>query len=88
MFRRVIAAMISDFSGKCKNYFSNNAVSFQGSELDFFTSQFGLFQLIKTYIFKNSKSCINVIFTYQRNIVIDSGVESISPRQAMYQGLI
>ena len=79
--------MISDFSGKCKDNCSNDVASFQGSALDFFTSQLGLFQLIKIYIFENPKSCIKVIFTYQCNTVIDSGVhpslQSISLHQAM-----
>ena len=57
---------------------SNDITSFEGSEFDFLTSQFGLLQIIKepTNMLENSRSCIDLIFTSQPNMVIDSGVHA------------
>ena len=40
------------------------------------TSQFGLYHIINepTYVLENSSSCIDLIFTLQPNLVVDSGV--------------
>ena len=70
--------MIGDFNAKSKDWCSIDITSFEGSELDFLTSQFGLSQIIKepTHILDNSRSCIDLIFTSQPNMVIDSGVHA------------
>ena len=70
--------MIGDFNAKSKDCCSIDITSFEGSELDFLTSQFGLLQIIKepTHILDNSRFCIDVIFTSQPNMVIDSGVHA------------
>ena len=54
---------------------SSDITRFEGSELDFLTSQLGLSQIIKelTHILDNSRSCIDLVFTSQPNMVIDSG---------------
>ena len=66
--------MIVDFNAKSKGWCAINITSFEGSELDFLTSQFGLSQIIEpTHILDNSRSCIDLIFTTQP-VVIDSGV--------------
>ena len=61
-----------------KDWCSSDITSFEGSELDFLTSQFKLSQTIKepTHILHNSRSCIDLIFTSQPNMVIDSGVHA------------
>ena len=71
-----LTVMIGDFNAKSKDWCSIDITSFEGSELDFLTSQFGLSQIIKepTHILDNSRSCIDLIFTSQPNMVIDSGV--------------
>ena len=70
--------MIGDFNAKSKDWSSVDITSFECSELDFFTSQFGLSQIIKktTHIIDNSRSCIDLIFTSQPNMVIDSVVHA------------
>ena len=70
--------MIGDFNAKSKDCCSIDITSFEGSELDFLTSQFGLLQIIKepTHILDNSRFWIDVIFTSQPNMVIDSGVHA------------
>ena len=73
-----LTVMIGDFNAKSKDWCSIDITSFEGSELDFLTSQFGLSQIIKepTHILDNSRSCIDLIFTSQPNMVIDSGVHA------------
>ena len=68
-----LTVMIGDFNAKSKDWSSIDMTSFEGSELDFLTSQFGLFQIIKepTHIIDNSRSSIDLIFTSQPNMVID-----------------
>ena len=70
--------MIGDFNAKFKDYCSIDITSFEGSELDFLTSQIRLSQIIKelTYLLDNSSSCIDLIFTFLPNMVIDSGVHA------------
>ena len=58
------------------NPFLTARSTIEGSTIDFLTSQFGLSQIIKepTHILENSSSCIELIFTTQLNIVLESGV--------------
>ena len=60
-----LTVMIGDFNAKSKDWCSSDITSFEGSELDLLTSQFGLSQIIKesTHILDNSRSCIDLIFT-------------------------
>ena len=55
--------MTGDFNAKSEDWWSNDKTSVEGSEPDFLISYFGLSQIIKepTYIFENSKSCIDLI---------------------------
>ena len=70
--------MIGNFNAKSKDWCSIDITSFEGSELDFVTSQFGLSQIIKkpTNILENSRCYIDFIFTSESNMVIDSGVHA------------
>ena len=55
---------------------SGDKTRFEGSTIESITSQFGLHQLINepTHLLQNSSSCIDLIFTSQSNIVVESGV--------------
>ena len=46
------------------------------AKLDYLTSQYGLTQLLKepTHISNNYRSCIDLIFTSQPNLVVDFGI--------------
>ena len=70
--------MIGDFNAKFKDWCSIDTTSYEGSGLDFLTSQLGLSQIIKepTHILDNSRSCIELTFTSQLNMEIDSGVQA------------
>ena len=54
----------------------NAGLSFEGNTIESITSQFELYQLINepTRLFENSPLCIDLIFTLQWNVVVESRV--------------
>ena len=68
--------LVGDFNAKSSNWSSGDATTAEGSQLDYFTSLYCMKQLITepTHILESSASCIDLIFTNQPNIVMDSGV--------------
>ena len=68
--------MIGVFKSKSSNWYLNDISSFEGSLIEFLASQFAMSQAIKepTQVLDNSKSCIDLIFTSQPNMIMDSGV--------------
>ena len=73
-----ITIALGDFNAKSNLWFKGNKTTYKGSKSDGITSMFGLQQIIKepTHINKDSSSCIDLIFTSQPNIVMESGVHS------------
>ena len=71
-----LTTIIGDFNAKSCNCYSHDKTNFEGSTIESITSQFGLHHLINepTHLLQNSSSCIDLIFTSQPNIVIESGV--------------
>ena len=71
-----LTTVIGDFNAKSKNWPEGDRSTIEGSKIEFLTSQFGLSQIIKelTHILGNSSSCIDLIFTIQPNMVLESGV--------------
>ena len=71
-----LVVAIGDFNAKSKSWYINDSTTSQGNVLEDITSQFGLQQIIKepTHILDNSSSCIDLIFTSQPNLIIESGV--------------
>ena len=71
-----LTAIIGDFNAKSCNWYSHDKTNFEGSTIESITSQFGLHQLINepTHLLQNSSSFIDLIFTSQPNIVVESGV--------------
>ena len=70
--------MIIDFNAKSRQWCEIDKNSFRGSSLQLLTSKFGLLQIIteSTHILENSRSCINLLFTSQTNMFMDSGVHA------------
>ena len=70
--------VLRDFDAKSKFWYTNDSTNFEGSKIDFLTSSFGFHQIINklTHILNNSSSCIDLIFTTQPNLVIESGAHS------------
>ena len=74
-----LTVMIGDFNAKLNNWYLNNITSFEGSQIEFLASQFAMCQVIKepTHILDILKSCIDLIFTSQPNMIMDSGVHPL-----------
>ena len=59
-----------------KNWYINDKTATEAVKIEFVTSQFGLHKIINepTRVLENSSSCIDLIFTSQPNLVVDSSV--------------
>ena len=73
-----LLVILGDFNIKSSNWYKHEKTTYESSNIDAITSQFGLQQLIKepTHVFTDSSSCIDLLFTSQSNLVIESGVHS------------
>ena len=69
--------VLGDFNAKFKSWYTNDSTKFEGLKIDL-TVSFGFYQIINkpTHILNNSSSCIDLIFTTQPNLVMESGVHS------------
>ena len=64
-----------DFNAESKHCCSQNSTNFEGITIENVTSQFGLSQIItEANILESSSLCIDLIFTTQPNLVVESGV--------------
>ena len=68
--------LFGDFDAKCTNWYKHDKTNFEGIAIENISSQCGLHQVINepTHILENSSSCIDLIFTSQRNLITESGV--------------
>ena len=71
-----LTTIIGELNSKSYTWYSHDKTSFEGSTIESITSQFGLDQLINepTHLLQNSSSFIDLIFTSQPNIGVESGV--------------
>ena len=74
--RNPFLVVLGDFNGKSKHWCSQDSTKFEGITIENVTSQFGLSQIITeaTHFLESSSSCIDLIFTTQPNLVVESGV--------------
>jgi len=75
--------MLGDFNAKLNAWLPNDNNTHEGISINNLTSSYGLTQLINkpTHILPNSSSCIDLIFTNQPNMIINSNVHSsLHPR--------
>ena len=70
--------IVGDFNARLSSWKTDDPDTHEGIEIDSLTSSYGLTQIISspTHILPNSSSCIDLFFTNQPNIVINSGVYS------------
>ena len=64
-----LTTVIGGFNAKSNNWYRHDETSFEGSTIESIISQFGLHQL-----HQDCSSCIDLMFTSQPNIVVESGV--------------
>ena len=71
-----LTVMIGGFNAKFNKWCSTDKTTPEGAKHDDLTSQYGLTQLLKepTHISDNYRSCIDLIFTSQPNLVVDFGI--------------
>ena len=70
-----LLVVLGDFNVKSSNWYKHDKTTYEGSKTDAITSQFGLQQLIKELL-TDSSACIDLLFTSQPNLVMESGVHS------------
>ena len=70
--------VLGDFNAKSNNWRKADIASLEGSKIDTIANSYGLNQLIQepTHILNSSSSCIDLIFTSQPNLVMESGIHS------------
>ena len=73
-----LTVALGDSNAKSQTWCKNDKTSYKGSKLDILTCSHGLHQLINepTHLVDSSSSCIDLIFTFQPNFVMESGVQS------------
>ena len=81
LIKNPLAVALGDFDAKSQTWFENDKISYKGSKLDILTCSHGLDQLINEliYLLDSSPSHINLIFTSQPNLVVESGTPSLHP---------
>ena len=70
--------IIGDFNAKSSSWWTGDKNTVEGNQIEAITCCYGLTQMISdpTHILPNSSSCIDLLFTNQPNLIIDSGVIS------------
>ena len=73
-----LIATIGGFNAMSSNWFTSDATTLEGFKIEAITSQFGLQQNTKepTHIQGKRASCIDLIFIFKPNLVMDSGIHT------------
>ena len=76
LFQPALTVILGDFNAPSKPWWSGDSTAVEGTRLDSLVSTHGFHQLISepTHILWNLLSCIDLIFTDQPSLVVDSGV--------------
>ena len=74
----MLSIITGDFSAKSSSWWANDSTTLEGTSLYLLISSHSLCQLINepTYIQRNSSSCIDLIFTDQPSLAMNSGVHA------------
>ena len=69
--------LLGDFNARSKSWWVHDITNNKGVHIESISSLYGLSQLISepTHILQNSSSCIDLIFTDQPNLVINSRIK-------------
>ena len=72
-----LIVVLGDFNAKLSQWHDKDSSTSEGISIENITSQFGLHQIINepTHILENSSSCIDLIFTSQPNLSVESGTQ-------------
>ena len=71
--------VLGDFNAKLRQWYDKDSSTSEGISIENITSRFGLHQIINepTHILENSCSCIDLIFTSQPNLSVESGTRTV-----------
>ena len=69
-----LLVVLEDFNAKLSQWHDKDSSTSEGTSVECIMSQFGLHQIINkpTHILENSSSCIDLIFTSQPNLSVES----------------
>ena len=69
--------LLGDFNARSKSRWVHDITNNEGTQIEFINSLYGFYQLISepTHILQNLSPCIDLIFTDQPNLVINSGIK-------------
>ena len=72
-----LLVVLGDLNAKLSQWHDKDSSTFEGISVESITSQFGLHQIINEpiHILENSSSCIDLIFTSQPNLSVESGTQ-------------
>ena len=72
-----LTVALGDFNAKSQTWFKNDIASYEGPKRDVLTCSHELHQLINepTHLLDSSSSCIDLIFTFQTNLAMESGFQ-------------
>ena len=75
-FRPSFVVILGNFNVRSKSWGNEDITSNEGSQIDSLITTYGPEKLISdpSHILPNSSTCIDLIFTDQPNLVVDSGV--------------
>ena len=70
--------LIGDFDAKCTNLYKHDKTNFEGIAKENIPWQCGFYQVINqpTHILESFSPCIDLIFTFQPNLITELGVHS------------
>ena len=76
LFTSITYRLLGDFSARSSDWWPDDITSPEGTHINSLISMYGFDQIISdpTHALPASSSCIDLIFTYQPNLVVDSGV--------------
>ena len=74
-----LTVVIGDFNVKSHNWYKDDKTIASGTKLEIMASRYGPTQIINepTHTLEDVSSCVDLIFTSQPNLVLDSGVHSL-----------
>ena len=72
-----LAILLGDFNARSRSRWVNDITNNEGTQIESISSLYGFSQLISepTHIFQDSSLCIDLIFTDQPNLVINSRIK-------------
>ena len=86
-FKPHLLLITGDFNARSSSWWSGDVDNIEGTRLESITSFYGLYQIINelSHILLSSSSCIDFIFTFQSNMLTDSGMHPLLHQNWLHQ---